>query len=242
VFVRGEGCWLIDSDDRRYLDLSSAQGVAMLGHSHPSIVDAISRQAATLISCPNYLYSDVRAEFAAALVDVLPAHLPFVFLANSGAEAIDGALKFARLATKRTSFVAATKGFHGRTFGALSVTWEPKYREGFGPLLDVVHVPFNSVTALDAAITDTTAAVVLEVVQGESGVNIGSAEFLQAAGLPSSMRRSSPTSCVWRKGSAGASRWARSLTHSGCATSCTRERTAARSAGRRSRVPRAWRR
>jgi acetylornithine/LysW-gamma-L-lysine aminotransferase len=181
VFVRGEGCWLIDSNDRRYLDLSSAQGVAMLGHSHPSIVDAISRQAATLISCPNYLYSDVRAEFAAALVDVLPAHLPFVFLANSGAEAIDGALKFARLATNRTSFVAATKGFHGRTYGALSVTWEPKYREGFGPLLDVVHVPFNSVTALDAAITDTTAAVVLEVVQGESGVNIGSAEFLQAA-------------------------------------------------------------
>ena len=181
VFVRGEGCWLFDSDDRRYLDLSAAQGVAMLGHCHPSIVDAVSRQAATLVSCPSYLYNDARAEFAQALVGVLPAPLSSVFLANSGAEAMDGALKFARLTTERTAFVATTKGFHGRTYGALSVTWEPKYREGFGPLLDAVHVPFNNVPALDAAISDTTAAVVLEVVQGESGVNLGSHEFLHAA-------------------------------------------------------------
>ena len=86
--------------------------------------------------CPNYLYNDVRAAFAEALVGVLPPHLPHVFLANSGAEAVDGALKFARLATRRPAFVATTKGFHGRTFGALSVTWEPKYRDGFLPLLD----------------------------------------------------------------------------------------------------------
>lgn len=181
VFVRGEGCWLYDSDERRYLDLSSAQGVALLGHSHPRLSAAIARQAATLISCPAFLYNDQRAEFSQALVDVLPAHLANVFLTNSGAEAIDGALKFARLVTKRPAFVATTKGFHGRTMGALSVTWEPKYREGFGPLLEATHVPFNNPRALDGAITDQTAAVIFEVVQGESGVNIGSHEFLHTA-------------------------------------------------------------
>lgn len=181
LFVRGDGCWLYDSDDRRYLDLSSAQGVAMLGHSHPRLSAAIARQAAALISCPAFLYNDQRADFAQALVDVLPAHLAHVFLTNSGAEAIDGALKFARLVTGRPAFVAATKGFHGRTMGALSVTWEPKYREGFGPLLEAAHVPFNNVQALDEAVTDRTAAVIFEVVQGESGVNIGTHEFLHAA-------------------------------------------------------------
>jgi len=181
VMVRGEGCWLIDADGRRYLDLASAQGVAMLGHCHPRVTDAVARQAGTLMLCPSYLYNDVRAAFAQALVDVLPPNLPHVFLANSGAEAVDGALKFARLVTSRTAFVAATRGFHGRTIGALSVTWEPKYREGFLPLLESTHVPFNNAAALDAAVTDRTAAVVLEVVQGESGVNVGSAEFLQTA-------------------------------------------------------------
>lgn len=181
VFVRGEGCWLFDSDGQRYLDLGSAQGVAMLGHCHPRVADAVARQAGALMLCPSYLYSGVRAELAQALVDVLPPHLPHVFLANSGAEAVDGALKFARLATSRPRFVAATKGFHGRTFGALSVTWEPKYRQGFQPLLETTHVPFNDAAALDAAIDDTTAAVVLEVVQGESGVHLGTPEFLQAA-------------------------------------------------------------
>jgi LysW-gamma-L-lysine/LysW-L-ornithine aminotransferase len=181
VFVRGEGCWLVDSDGRRYLDLSSAQGVAMLGHCHPRVSDAIARQAHTLTLCPSYLYNDVRAEFADALVRVLPSHLPHLFLANSGAEAVDGALKFARLATKRPVFVSTTKGFHGRTLGALSVTWEPKYREGFQPLLETTHVPFNDSAALERAVGDTTAAVILEAVQGESGVNIGSHDFLHAA-------------------------------------------------------------
>jgi acetylornithine/LysW-gamma-L-lysine aminotransferase len=181
VFVRGEGCWLIDSQGERYLDLSSAQGVAMLGHCHPRVTEAVARQAGTLMLCPNYLYNDVRARFAEALTAVLPPHLPHVFLTNSGAEAVDGALKFARLATKRPAFVATTKGFHGRTIGALSVTWEPKYREGFQPLLEAAHIPFNNAAALDAAITDTTAAVIVEPVQGESGVNVGIPEFLHAA-------------------------------------------------------------
>ena len=181
VITRGEGCWVFDEDGKKYLDLGSAQGVAMLGHCHPGVTAAIQEQAQTLALCPNYLYNDTRAEFAKALVDVLPKHLPHVFLANSGAEAMDGALKFARLFTKRPAFVATTRGFHGRTMGALSVTWEPKYREGFLPLLETTHVQFNDAAALDKAITEQTAAVVLEVVQGESGVNVGTPDFLKAA-------------------------------------------------------------
>lgn len=181
VITRGEGSWVYDEHGKKYLDLGSAQGVAMLGHCHPAVVEAISRQAETLTLCPNFLYNDVRAEFAQALIEVLPSHLPYLFLANSGAEAVDGALKFARLFTKRPAFVATTKGFHGRTIGALSVTWEPKYREGFLPLLETTHIQFNDAASLDRAITDQTAAVILEVVQGESGVNVGTPDFLQSA-------------------------------------------------------------
>lgn len=181
VFVRGKGCWMVDSEGHRYLDLSSAQGVAMLGHCHPRVTAAIVHQAQTLALCPNYLYNDVRAQFADALIGVLPGHLPHAFLCNSGAEAVDGALKFARLTTGRQRFVSTTKGFHGRTFGALSVTWEPKYREGFGPLLDTTHVPFNDPAALDAAVTDDTAAVIVEIVQGESGVNLSTPAFIETA-------------------------------------------------------------
>ncbi len=181
VMARGEGCWLWDVADNRYLDLTAGQGVAMLGHSHPALVSAISEQAARLITCPNFFYNDVRAEFSGALREVLPAHLNDVFLANSGAESIDGALKFARLTTGRTGIIGAMRSFHGRTIGALSVTWEPKYRKPFMPLLDVTHVPYNNTEKLDAAITDETAAVLLEVVQGEGGVNLGERVFLESA-------------------------------------------------------------
>jgi len=181
VIAGGEGCWLWDVEGHRYLDLTAAQGVAMLGHSHPRLSAAIAEQAHKLIACPNFVYNDTRAKFAAKLAEVLPAHLQHIFLANSGAEAIDGALKLARLTTKRTGFVACMRGFHGRTVGALSLTWEPKYREPFQPMLETTHVPYNNVAKLDAAVNETTAAVVLEVVQGEGGVNMGNAAFLQAA-------------------------------------------------------------
>jgi acetylornithine/LysW-gamma-L-lysine aminotransferase len=181
VIARGEGCYLWDTEGRRYLDFTSAQGVAMLGHCHPALTQAIATQAATLISCPNFLYNDVRARFAGKLVEVLPPDLQHVFLANSGAEAIDGALKFARLVTGRTRYIAFRSSFHGRTVGAVSLTWEKKYREPFLPLLDVVHVPYNQLGALEAALDDGVAAVVVEIVQGEGGVNLGTAEFLQGA-------------------------------------------------------------
>ena len=179
VIARGEGCWLFDTAGHRYLDMTAAQGVAMLGHCHPALSQAIAAQAQTLIACPNFLYNDVRARFAAKLAEVLPPHLNHIFLANSGAEAIDGALKFARLVTGRTGFIAFRSAFHGRTVGAVSVTWEKKYREPFAPLLDVAHLPYNDLDKLAAALDDTVAAVVLEVVQGEGGVNPGTAKFLQ---------------------------------------------------------------
>jgi len=179
VIVRGEGCWLYDADGRRYLDLGSAQGVTLLGHCHPSLSRAIAEQAQTLISCPNFLYNDVRARFAARLVEVLPPHLKHVFLANSGAEAIDGAIKFARLTTGRTRLIAFRSAFHGRTVGALSLTWEKKYREPFLPLLDTVHLPYNNLAKVDEALDESVAAVFVEVVQGEGGVNIGDGDFLR---------------------------------------------------------------
>ncbi|MBX3013182.1 MAG: acetylornithine/succinylornithine family transaminase [Caldilineaceae bacterium] len=181
VIVRGEGAWLVDTAGRRYLDLTAAQGVAMLGHCHPKLSAALANQAHELIALPNFLYNDTRARFGAELVKVLPAHLPHVFLANSGAEAVDGAIKFARLTTGRTGLVATMRGFHGRTIGAVSLTWEPKYRKPFEPLLDVSHVPYNNIAKLDAAITDQTAMVILEVVQGEGGVNMGDGDYLRAA-------------------------------------------------------------
>lgn len=179
VIARGEGCWLYDTTGRRYLDLGSAQGVTLLGHCHPALSQAIAAQAQTLISCPNFLYNDVRARFAAKLVEVLPPHLNHVFLANSGAEAIDGALKFARLTTGRTRTIAFRSAFHGRTVGAVSLTWEKKYREPFQPLLDVVHLPYNNLAKVDEALDESVAAVFVEIVQGEGGVNIGDGDFLR---------------------------------------------------------------
>lgn len=181
VFTRGEGCWLWDTQGKRYLDLTAAQGVAMLGHCHPALSEALAKQAHTLISCPNYLYHDTRAHFAAKLAEVLPPYLHHIFLANSGAEAIDGGLKFARLVTERTGIIATMRSFHGRTIGAVSMTWEPKYRKPFEPLLNVTHVPYNNLAKLDAALDDSIGVVVLETIQGEGGVNMGEAEFLEGA-------------------------------------------------------------
>lgn len=181
VFTHGEGCWLIDAKGDRYLDLTAAQGVAMLGHCHPRLVEAIQTQAAKLISCAAFVYNDVRGEYAEALKNVLPSGFNHVFLANSGAEAIDGALKMARLVNKRLGIVAARKCFHGRTIGAVSATWEPKYREPYEPMLPVRHCHYNNLESFEAALDDTIGAVLLEVVQGEGGVNIGDKDFLLGA-------------------------------------------------------------
>jgi acetylornithine/LysW-gamma-L-lysine aminotransferase len=182
AIVRGLGARAWDAEGREYIDCVGGQGAANLGHAHPDIVAAISAQAATLISCPEIFYNDQRARLLAALAEVAPAGMSRSFLCNSGAEANEAAIKFARLSTGRTGIVAAMRSFHGRTMGALSATWNKEYRQPFEPLVPgFSHVPYNDVAALEAAIGDNTAAVLLEVVQGEGGVHPGTPEFLGRA-------------------------------------------------------------
>ena len=179
AIVRGEGARLWDADGREYIDCVGGQGAANLGHANPAVVAAIREQAGTLISCPEIFHNDQRAAYLNELVAALPAGLDRAFLCNSGAEAIEGALKLARLLTGRLGVVATVRGFHGRTMGALSATWEPKYREPFLPLIDgFTHVPYDKLAALDAAVTEQTAAVLIELVQGEGGVRPASADYV----------------------------------------------------------------
>ena len=182
VAVRGEGARLYDENDVEYTDCVAGIGVASLGHSHPAIVAAVQKQAATLITCPNIMYSDVRSQLLKKLVEITPASLNRAYLCNSGAESVEAALKFSRLHTGRSNFVTAMRGFHGRTMGAVSATYTPKYREAFEPLIPgFSYVPFNKIEKLDAAVNEQTAAVMFEVVQGEGGVNPIQAEYLSQA-------------------------------------------------------------
>lgn len=177
--VRGEGARLFDETGRSYIDLVGGQGSANLGHAHPAIVAAISKQAQELITCPELFHNPVRAQYQAELCRV--SGFSRVFLANSGTEANEGALKIARLKTGRRGVIATMRGFHGRTMGALSATWEKNYREPFLPLIDgVVHVPYNNIDKLKEALNETIGAVFLEVVQGEGGVHPAQAGYLQA--------------------------------------------------------------
>lgn len=177
--VRGEGARLFDETGRSYIDLVGGQGSANLGHAHPAIVGAITKQAAELITCPELFHNPVRAQYQAELCRV--SGFSRVFLANSGTEANEGALKIARLKTGRKGVIAAMRGFHGRTMGALSATWEKNYREPFLPLIDgVVHVPYNNIDKLRDALNENIGAVFLEVVQGEGGVHPAQAGYLQA--------------------------------------------------------------
>ena len=182
VAVRGQGALLYDEAGQAYIDCVGGIGVAALGHSHPKLVEAVQRQAETLITCPHILYNDVRSRMLKKLVEVTPKNLTRAFLCNSGSEAVEAALKFARLHTGRPNFVTAMRGFHGRTMGAVSATFTKKYRDAFEPLVPgFSYVPFNKIEKLEAAIDDNTAAVMLELVQGEGGVNPIQAEYIAAA-------------------------------------------------------------
>ena len=182
VLVRGDGATVYDSEGREYIDCVGGQGTANLGHGNAAVANAIAQQARTLASCTELFYNDRRAELYEVLAAILPPSLDRLFLCNSGTEAVEGALKFARAATKRTGIVATMRGFHGKTMGALSATWGPEYRDLFGPLVpDFSHVPFNKPEALDSAITDATAAFIVELVQGEGGVRPATREFAQEA-------------------------------------------------------------
>ncbi|HLI08500.1 MAG TPA: [LysW]-lysine hydrolase [Ktedonobacteraceae bacterium] len=180
AIVRGSGALLWDEEGREYIDCAAGHGVANIGHGRVEIAATLAAQAQRLITCPEIVYNDVRAQLLARLAEITPEGLSHFFLCNSGAEAIEGALKFARLATGRTEIVAALRGFHGRTMGALSATWEPHYREPFAPLLPGIHhVRYNDLAALEAVVSEQTAAVLLELVQGEGGVHVATREYIQ---------------------------------------------------------------
>src|SRR3989441_4323299 len=185
AFVRGSGSRLYDVDGREYLDLISGIGVASLGHAHPGLAAAISEQASTLLHTSNLYYHPLQGQVAARLTQL--SGLARVFFANSGTEAVEGCLKFARRywytqgITARTAFVAIENSFAGRTMGALSVTWDEHYRAPFQPLLGpVTFVPSGDIAALEAAVTDKTAAIIAEPIQGEGGIRPLSREFAQA--------------------------------------------------------------
>jgi acetylornithine/LysW-gamma-L-lysine aminotransferase len=180
-FVRGNGMRMWDDTGKEYLDFGTGISVANLGHAHPALVAAIAEQAATLMTAPELGYNDKRAQLLATLAEVTPAGLDRFFLCNSGTEAIEAAIKFARLATGRHHFVATMRGFHGRTLGALAATHNAKYREPFKPLVaDFAHVPFGNSAKLTAVVNDETAAVILEPVQGEGGVRVGNSRYFKA--------------------------------------------------------------
>lgn len=180
--VRGEGAIVEDEQGRHYIDCCGGIGVASVGHANPRVAAAIARQAERLISCPEVFFNDAREEYLVQLAAVLPDGLDRIFLSNSGAEAVEAALKLARLVTGRSEILAAMRGFHGRTLGALSATWEPRYRTPFEPLVPGLrHLRYNNVEALRAAVSERTAAILLEVVQGEGGVRVAEPAYLREA-------------------------------------------------------------
>ncbi|MDE2976331.1 MAG: aminotransferase class III-fold pyridoxal phosphate-dependent enzyme [Acidobacteriota bacterium] len=194
--VRGEGCELIAENGDRYLDLTAGYGVCCLGYNHPAIVDAIKSQADRLTFCPLNVSSAVRAEYVEALAAVLPATLDRVFPCNSGTEAVEGALKFAALVTRRSQSVALRSSFHGRTLGALAMTWNPAARRPYDGLLhDAVFVQPEA-EAIEQAVSEETAAVVLEPVQGEGGAYGGRVAEALRPGSHGSTYGGNPLACA----------------------------------------------
>ncbi len=181
ALVRGAGIHVWDGDGKQYLDLTSNYGVNILGHCHPALTEAIVRQAQTLTNCHAAFYSEPRARLLEALDRVYPAELTRFFFCNSGAEAVEACLKFARAVSERRNVVAARKAYHGRTMGALPATHDKKYREPYEPLLPgFSHVAYGDIAELEAAVDDQTLAVILEPVQGEGGVNVPPDGYLAA--------------------------------------------------------------
>ena len=183
VLVRGEGCWVWDDAGNRYLDLVAGIAVNVLGHAHPAVADALAEQARTLLTTSNLYYTIPQLELA----DALLSRSPFdrAFFTNSGTEANEAAIKLARrngLERGAYSIISLTNSFHGRTLGSLAATGQPKYQKPFAPLPEgFFQVPINDADALRVAVTPHTAAILLEPIQGESGIHPLTDEFLIAA-------------------------------------------------------------
>ena len=181
--VRGEGAHLWDAEGRRYLDFGANYGVGNVGHCHPRVVEAIREQAGKLLFVPQTYHNDQRARLLERLVATAPHGMTRAFLCNSGTEAVEAALKFARGVTKRHSIVAMKRAFHGRTLGALSTTWKPEYRDPFLPLLPAVSfATFGDEESLKEVVSaQKPGAILLEPIQGEGGVQVPPAGYLRAA-------------------------------------------------------------
>ena len=181
VIVKGEGCYLYDADGNKILDMFPGWAVSGIGHCHPKVVAAIRKQAGELLHIDNTFCSEPQGRLAEMLSE--RAFGGKCFFCNSGAEANEAAMKLARLHTpaEKYKFITAEGSFHGRTFATVTATAQPKYHEGFLPLLPgFVYVPFNDVAALESAFSKEVAAVMVEPIQGEGGINVATKEYLQA--------------------------------------------------------------
>ncbi|MCD6528818.1 aspartate aminotransferase family protein [Candidatus Bathyarchaeota archaeon] len=174
TIVKGKGALLWDKEGKEYIDFMGGYGVSIIGHCHPRVVNAIKEQCEKLITCHGSLYNDKRAEFLEKIVNITPKTLEKAFLCNSGAESVECALKLALKYTGKTEVVAMKRGYHGKTLGALSATWNMKYRKPFRQVIhpNVKFVPFGDAEALRETVSNNTAAVIVEPIQGEGGVNI----------------------------------------------------------------------
>ena len=180
TLAKGKGAKVWDNNGREYIDCMGGYGVALVGHCNDKVVRAIKDQAEKLITCHSSCYNDARLAFLQKLISIAPKGLNKVYLSNSGAEATEAALKIARKYTKKHGIVAMVGSFHGKTMGALSITYAQKYREAFAPLLEgMKFVPFGDASKLQDAIDDTTGAVIVEPVQGESGIHVAPDGYLQ---------------------------------------------------------------
>jgi acetylornithine/LysW-gamma-L-lysine aminotransferase len=183
---RGEGAYLYADDGTEYLDFGASYAVAALGHGHPRVTAAVQEQVEDLLyvqaSYPNATRTETYEKLAALSPADGDCSLDKVWLCNSGTEANEAAMKFARNATGRSKIIATRRGFHGRTMGALAMTWKDKYKKPFEPLAgDIEFVTYGDTEELEAAVDDETAAVFLEPVQGEGGIYPASTEYLTAA-------------------------------------------------------------
>ena len=180
VETDAEGWTITDSTGRKFIDCLGGYGMFALGHRHPKVVEAVENALHHMPMCGKVLLNRPMADLSEELARITPGELQYSFFVNSGTEAVEGCLKLARLATKRTKFVAADNAFHGKTMGSLTATGRDLYRDPFKPLLDgFTHVPFGDIQAMENAITEETAAVILEPIQGEGGIIIPPAGYLQ---------------------------------------------------------------
>ncbi|HJU78477.1 MAG TPA: aspartate aminotransferase family protein [Nitrososphaeraceae archaeon] len=168
---RAQDATVWDIDGKEYIDCMGGYGVAIIGHCNKEVIKAINHQMNKVMVCHMSTYNDSRLQFLSKLKSIAPEKLDRIFFSNSGAESIEAALKFSRKYTQKTGIISMYGGYHGKTFGALSVTYNAKYRKSFNPLLDgVKFVPFGDISALTNAIDESTGTVILEPIQGESGI------------------------------------------------------------------------